>query len=218
LRKTLDYNSLRSFLLNFSNAIMEKKDYLTELDAACGDGDFGVNMYLGFKRVYESIEKLNGNDVGNLFEIVGKTILSSVGGASGPVFGILFIEAGKAVKGKNEVTLDELATMFKNALEKIRLRGGAKVGDKTLIDALEPAVNALITASHKKEDIYTALKIAAESARVGSESTKNLVAKQGKARYLGEQSIGHLDPGAEVIRILFEELLVTYQSFCLKNN
>lgn len=212
MQQTLDYNFIKNFLLNLANAVTQKKDYLGKLDAACGDGDFGVGMYLGFKNVQKTVERQRNGDIGTILNEAGYAILSSVGGASGPLFGTFFIEAGKTAKGKKEIDLKDLTTMFEMSLEKISLRSGAKVGEKTLVDALDPAIESLREASQRKLDILSALRIAAEAAKRGSESTKDLVAKQGKARYLGEQTLGHVDPGAEVMRLFFETLLTTYKS------
>jgi len=124
----------------------------------------------------------------------------------------LFIEAGKVANGKSEIDLKDLSDMFGVSLEKIRQRGGARLGDKNLIDALEPAVESLTDAVQRNLDLTEALRMAADAAKTGAESTRNLVAKQGKARYLGEQTLGHVDPGADVIRLIFEMLLATCQS------
>jgi len=202
----LDYNLMKSYLLNLSDKIMAEKDYLGKLDAECGDGDFGIGMYKGFQNAKKAIEHRQDGDIGALLNAFGSAILSSVGGASGPMLGTLFIEAGRTVKGKGEVDLSDLSRMFQASLEKMQLRGGARVGDKTLIDALYPAVEALKEAAEARDGLRHALKAAAEAARKGAESTRDLIAKHGKARYLGEQTLGHLDPGAEVIELIFETL------------
>lgn len=211
MEQKLNYVFVKNFLLNLANTVTQEKDYLNKIDAACGDGDFGVGMYLGFKNVQKAIEQQRNEDIGALLNTAGYAILSSVGGASGPLFGTFFIEAGKTASGKSEIDLKDLSAMFEIALEKIRLRGGAKIGDKTLIDALAPAIESLKKAAQQKLDILPALEKAAEAAKEGSESTKELVAKQGKARYLGQQTLGHIDPGAEVIRLFFEKLLTVYK-------
>jgi dihydroxyacetone kinase-like protein len=211
LEQTLDYVFLKHFLLDLAETIIYHRDYLNEIDAACGDGDFGVGMYLGFKNVQKAIEQQRNEDIGALLDTAGKAILFSVGGASGPIFGTFFIEAGKKVSGKSEIDLKDLSEMLEIALEKTRARGGAIIGDKTLIDALSPAIDSLKKAVQQKLGILTALEKAAEAAKKGSEATKDLVARQGKARYLGQQALGHVDPGAEVIRLFFEKLLSFYE-------
>lgn len=206
LTRTIDYEFMRSFLLDLAAVVMEQSDALNKMDAECGDGDFGVAMQIGFRNVQRAILESKNNDIGSLLKTTGQQILSSVGGASGPLFGMLFIEAGKAVAGKQEIGVADLAGMFEDSLEKIRLRGEAKVGDKTLVDALEPAVSALGHAADNGAYLAQASKMGAEAAKIGAESTKNLIAKHGKARYLGEQTLGHEDPGAHVVRLVFETL------------
>ena len=207
------YAVARDFLLNLANAVMLGKGRLDEFDAACGDGDFGVGMYVGFENAKKAVEQVGNGDVGHLLNAAGQAILSSVGGASGALFGTLFMEAGKVASGKGEIDLEDLSKMFGVSLDKIRQRGGAKLGDKTLVDALEPAVESLRNAARRNLDLEKALRMTADAARRGAESTKGLIAKQGKARYLGEQTLGHVDPGAEVIKLIFETLSATYQSY-----
>jgi dihydroxyacetone kinase-like protein len=212
MTQRLDYDFLRSYLINLAMTVMKKRDQLNGLDADCGDGDFGIGIYLGFENVQNAVQQESKRDIGALLEGSGQVILSSVGGASGPLFGVLLTEMGKAVRGKTEVTLDDLVDMFGKSLEKVCLLGRAKVGDKTLVDALEPTVKSLRLSARDKLEISAALEAAAQAARLGCESTKELVAKHGKARYLGEQTLGHVDPGAYVIQVMLETLLASYKS------
>ena len=156
-------------------------------------------------------------DISTLLSNTGSAILSSVGGASGPVFGTFFAEMGEKAKGKSEIQLEDLATMLEASLEGICLRGRAKVGDKTLVDALEPAARSLREAASHKTEVLPALQATVEASKRGCESTANLVAKHGKARYLGEQAVGHIDPGAYVVQIIFETFLSVYKSSTLQN-
>jgi len=213
----LDYAFMKRFLLALANKIMSEKDHLNKLDAACGDGDFGVGMYLGFKSVQKAVEEQTTEDIGALLSRTGSALLSSVGGASGPVFGTFFAEMGEKAKGKSEIQLGDLATMLEGSLEGICLRGKAKVGDKTLVDALEPAVKSLRESVSHKTELLPTLQATVEASKRGCESTANLVAKHGKARYLGEQAVGHIDPGAYVVQIIFETLLSVYKSSTLHN-
>jgi len=176
------------------------------MDAACGDGDFGTTMASAFDGARKAIQKAPGNDVGSLLMSMGNSILSSAGGASGPTIATFFMEAGKFEKGKSELGLQDVAPMLDKSLQKIQLLGGAKVGDKTLIDALEPAVNALKASVDANAPLRDALSRAAQAARIGCESTKGLVAKHGRARYLGEQTLGCVDPGAYLISLTFVTL------------
>jgi len=213
LGKKIAYNDMRIFLLRLADTIIQQKDYLNELDAACGDGDLGVGMYIGFRNVRKTVEQeeKDEEDIGALLKATGRSILSSVGGASGALFGTLFMEAGKVTSGKSQIDLKDISIMFWASSERIFQRTGSKLGDKTLIDALEPAARSLREAAQQDLELTQALKMAADAARRGAESTKFLIAKQGKARYLGEQTLGHVDPGAEVTRLIFETLLATCQ-------
>jgi len=202
---------MRSFLLGLADVVMQHSDSLSRMDAECGDGDFGVGMQLGFKNARRALLESKNDDIGSLLKTAGQEILSSVGGASGPLFGTLFIEAGKAVADKREIDVKDLTRMFDNSLDKIRLRGGASVGDKTLVDALAPAATSLRRSAENGVDVSEALEMAAEAAKMGADSTKNMIAKHGKARYLGEQALGCEDPGAEVVRLIFETLSNRYR-------
>jgi len=134
----------------------------------------------------------------------GQAVLSSAGGVAGPIFATLFSEAGKTAKGKKELTVTELTAMFENALLKIEQRGHARIDDKTLVDALDPAVRSLQESSTHNTPLNQALEDTVRAARMGYERTKGLVARQGKARYLAEQTVGHLDGGAYVVVLLFQ--------------
>lgn len=212
LTGTLDYGFVKSFLLDLAAVIMQRKDDLNGLDAECGDGDFGVGMYVAFQHVQQAVVRSTRRDTGALLKDVGRAILSSAGGASGPLFGTLFIEAGMAVEGRTEIDLASLERMFRGALRGICQRGGANVGDKTLVDSLEPATVSFGESARAGIDLQHALGKAAEAAKLGSESTKMLIAKHGKARYLGEQTLGHEDPGAYVVALLFQTLADRYRA------
>jgi dihydroxyacetone kinase-like protein len=217
LEEVLGYSFLRRFLLELANNIMAEKDNLDKLDAECGDGDFGIGMYLGFKSIKKVVEEQAAHDIGELLRRTGSAVLSSVGGASGPVFATFFMEMGKKADGKSEIHLEDFATMLEASLGGIYLRGKAKVGDKTLVDALEPATRSLREAANQGVRLLPALQAAAEASKRGCESTASLVAKHGKARYLGQDAVGHLDPGAYVVQIIFETLLGAYKSNSLQN-
>jgi len=201
----LDYASVKRFLIGLSERIVRAKDELNAMDAACGDGDFGITMASAFIQVKKSVEVDASNDIGTILKIAGTAIMAA-GGASGPTIATIYIEAGNTVKGKREIGLEELASMFQRAAEKIHLLGGAEKGDKTMIDALQPAVGSLINAANEGIPLQTALDRAAEAARVGCESTKDLIAKRGRARYLGDQTLGHVDPGAYFVSMMFTSL------------
>jgi dihydroxyacetone kinase-like protein len=195
---------IKQILVVITKRVTQARDQLNDMDSACGDGDFGTSMWISFSDARKQLDELPIIDIGTMILALGQAILSSAGGAAGPIFGSFFIEAGKVVKGKDELNLTDLAKMFDASLQKIKLQGGAKVGDKTVVDALEPAVNALREDVARNTGLAQSLTNAASAARIGCESTKGIVARHGKARYLGEQSLGYVDPGAHVMMIIFE--------------
>jgi len=174
----------------------ENRDYLIELDAAIGDADHGANMDRGFKAVMTKLPELSDKDIGTIFKTVGMTLLSTVGGAGGPLYGTFFIQAGMKSAGKMELTLEDWTVAMDAALAGIVMRGKAELGDKTMVDALTPALEALKQALQDSIPMHQALANAAEAARVGMVNTTPLVARKGRASYLGERSAGHQDPGA----------------------
>ncbi|MFN2194599.1 MAG: dihydroxyacetone kinase subunit DhaL [Anaerolineales bacterium] len=193
---TINRDDVLEWIKTYANVIHENKAYLTELDAAIGDADHGANMDRGFQAVMGKIPELADKDIGTIFKTVGMTLLSTVGGAGGPLYGTLFLQAGMKTAGKMELTLDDLVTMFDAAVSGVVMRGKAEVGDKTMIDALNPALEALKQASEANLPINTAMQQCAEAGKKGMESTTPLVAKKGRASYLGPRSAGHQDPGA----------------------
>ncbi|MBP1702584.1 MAG: dihydroxyacetone kinase, subunit [Chloroflexi bacterium] len=174
----------------------ENRDYLTQLDAAIGDADHGANMDRGFKAVMGKIPEMSDKDIGTIFKTVGMTLLSTVGGAGGPLYGTFFIQAGMKTAGKMELSLEDWTSAMDAALSGIVMRGKAELGDKTMVDALTPALNALKQAMTDDLPLNQALKNSAEAAREGMVGTIPLVARKGRASYLGERSAGHQDPGA----------------------
>jgi dihydroxyacetone kinase-like protein len=174
----------------------ENREYLIQLDAAIGDADHGANMDRGFKAVMTKLPDLSDKDIGTVFKTVGMTLLSTVGGAGGPLYGTFFIQAGMKSAGKMELTLEDWTAAMDAALAGIVMRGKAELGDKTMVDALTPALNALKQALQDNIPMNQALANAAEAAREGMVNTTPLVARKGRASYLGERSAGHQDPGA----------------------
>jgi len=206
LGETLTYSNIKGFLLNLANQVLQSKDELNRMDAACGDGDFGTSMYVAFSNVVKTIQSAQGEEIATLLSEVGNAILASAGGAAGPIFGTLFVEAGKSTKSKTELGVVELATMFESSLRRVEARGGALVGDKTLLDVLDPAVESLKKAAAENATLTSALADAAEAAETGYAVSMMLVARQGKAKYLGAQTVGYPDPGAYVAMLMFETL------------
>ena len=185
------------------NAIIENKDFLTDLDREIGDADHGVNMARGFTEVLAAIPQ-DETDLGVVLKKVGMTLLSKVGGASGPLYGTAYMKAAGVVAGKTEVTLEDGKAMFEAVIGGIQMRGKAVKGEKTMLDALIPAQEAYDAAVDGGDDAVTALTKAVEAAKEGVEFTKTIAATKGRASYLGERSIGHQDPGATSATITLE--------------
>jgi dihydroxyacetone kinase-like protein len=190
------------FVQLFGERIHEAREELTRLDSAIGDADHGINMDRGFTAVAAILPPLEAGDAGTLFKQVGMKLISTVGGASGPLYGTLFLRLGTSLGEAREVTPEALATAMRAALEGVMARGKAAVGDKTMIDTMTPAVEALEAGA--AEDLGSALDAAAVAAAAGRDSATPLVARKGRASYLGERSAGHQDPGATSTTILFE--------------
>jgi dihydroxyacetone kinase-like protein len=176
--------------------IDENNSYLTQLDAAIGDADHGANMDRGFKAVMGKLPEISDKDIGTIFKTIGMTLISTVGGAGGPLYGTFFLQAGMKTAGKMELSLADWGEALEAALNGIILRGKAELGDKTMVDALTPAVHAIKQAIQDQQPIHTALVLSAQAAQKGMEGTIPLVARKGRASYLGERSAGHQDPGA----------------------
>jgi len=196
------------WLETINAVIVENKDYLTQLDAAIGDADHGINMERGFKKVMSQLPSVSNSDIGNILKTTGMALISSVGGAGGPLYGTLFMRAGMAASGKHELTDEDLAAVLEAAVDGVVQRGKARLGDKTMVDALSPAANAfkeaIATGNH---ETISALQSAVAAAEKGMKDTIPLVARKGRASYLGERSAGHQDPGATSSYLILKALL-----------
>lgn len=179
-----------------ADVISENKLYLTELDATIGDGDHGLNMSKGFEAVREKLADDNGENIGNIFKKIGMTLVSTVGGASGPLYGTAFMKAAPVVNGKNEINLEDYINVLEASLDGVKMRGKAILGEKTMIDAIEPALNALKKAKSEGKSDIECLNESKMASLEGVEKTKEIIATKGRASYLGERSIGHQDAGA----------------------
>jgi dihydroxyacetone kinase-like protein len=179
-----------------AGVISENSKYLTELDAAIGDADHGANMERGFKAVMTKMPEISDKDIGTIFKTVGMTLISTVGGAGGPLYGTFFLQVGMKTAGKMELSLTDWTDALEAALNGVVMRGKAELGDKTMVDALTPAVAVLKQSIPESHPIHKVLELSAEAARKGMEGTIPLVARKGRASYLGERSAGHQDPGA----------------------
>lgn len=187
-------SQFRNFIFSLQAAYNEKKIYLSELDSAIGDGDHGVNMARGFDAVAAAWTAKEPIDFGEACKMVSMTLIKTVGGASGPLYGTLFLRMSAAFGKKTEISLEDWTLGIEKGIEGIAAMGKAQKGDKTMLDAWYPYLDALKAAAGK--DIKTALSDAAKAAQAGAEATIPLIAKKGRASYLGERSAGHQDPGA----------------------
>ena len=192
-----------SWIERYAGHIADQKDYLTELDSAIGDADHGANMHRGFQAVLAKKADLQNKDVGGLFKIVAMTLIQTVGGASGALYGTFYLQASTAAGAKPELSPAEFGTVLDKGLAGIVLRGKAAVGDKTMVDALQPAIKAYKYSIGAGEDLQKALESATVAAEEGLRSTIPIVARKGRASYLGERSAGHADPGATSTVLLF---------------
>lgn len=199
----LNAEDTRNMILYIADKIIAKKPYLTEVDSAIGDGDHGIGMAGGMQKAKKKLLKMKGEENAyHLFETAGQAMLMSMGGASGVIFGSLYLAGAKGMDPKAVITAEDLAKMERKSLAAIQERGGAQVGDKTMVDALAPAVEAL-EANHDKS-LLEMLKAAEEAARQGMEDTKKYVAKFGRAKSLLERAIGHQDAGATSVYLIFQ--------------
>ena len=209
---SISRDGILDWIKAYAGIVAENKTYLTELDSAIGDADHGINMERGFKAVMQKMPDMVDKDIGTVCKTVGMTLLSTVGGAGGPLYGTLFLQAGMKSAGKMELTLEDWATMLDAAVNGVVMRGKAELGDKTMVDALTPAVRALKQALEEGLDTHTALKKSTDAAKEGMEKTIPLVARKGRASYLGVRSAGHQDPGATSSYLLLKAASDTFTS------
>lgn len=185
---------LIDLIAKMAEVIQQNKDFLTELDMPIGDSDHGINLARGFQAVVAKLPAMADKDAGTILKNVGMTLVSTVGGASGPLYGTAFMKAGAKMAGKMELGMDDLIVMLHEAVEGIKMRGKSTTGEQTMLDAMVPALEAL------KEGGSLAAALAA--AEEGVERTKGMIATKGRASYLGERSLGHQDPGATSFTLL----------------
>jgi phosphoenolpyruvate---glycerone phosphotransferase subunit DhaL len=203
------YEDVVRLIRVYAAVIAENREYLTQLDSAIGDADHGINMDRGMKA---ALAKLDGApaDVGELFKTVGMTLVSTVGGAGGPLYGTLFLRLGTATVGKAEIEPEDWARALEEAVEGVQARGKAELQDKTMVDALAPARDAFEQAVAEGASFAEGLRRSASAAEEGMKSTIPLVARKGRASYLGERSAGHQDPGATSSWMLLKTVADTW--------
>ena len=189
-------------ILHCCDAIIANKDYLTEVDSAIGDGDHGIGMSGGMQKAAENLrKKMTFDNVNDIFKMTGMSMLSSMGGASGVIFGTMFLGGIKGLEPTPALDAAAMARIMRGGLDAICQRGKAQEGDKTMVDALAPAVKAL--EANQDQDLVVAMEAAAAAAKDGAEKTRGYVAKFGRSRYMGERALGHMDAGAVSVSIIF---------------
>ena len=199
----INIQDAKEMLIYIADKIIGQKPYLTEIDSAIGDGDHGIGMAGGMQKAKDKLHKQETfESVYDVFVIAGKAMLMSMGGASGVIFGSLYLSGAKGMEAKPELTASDLAAMERKSLEAIKERGKAQVGDKTMVDALEPAVIAM--EENAEKGLLEMLKAAEAAAAKGLEDTKGYTAKFGRAKSLMERAIGHQDAGATSVYLIFQ--------------
>ena len=206
---TVTLETLVAWLARFAELMAENRSYLTELDSAIGDADHGSNMARGMTAVMAKCDATPSAAVDELFKHVGMTLVTSVGGASGPLYGTFFLRFGSAAGPLTELDAAALGASLRAGLGGIVARGKAELGDKTMFDAMSPAVDAFDTAIAGGAELTDAIAASAAAAAAGRDATEPLVARKGRASYLGDRSAGHLDPGATSTAFLFQSLAET---------
>lgn len=184
--------------------VEEQKLFLTELDNVIGDGDHGINLARGFGAVNEIMGTFEGKDIGAVMKAIGMKLVSTVGGASGPLYGTAFMKGGAYLNGKMEMNMDDFMGMLEVAIDGIMKRGKAVKGEKTMLDAMIPALDAMKESYAADGDAKKALDAGVAAAEEGIEYTKTIIATKGRASYLGERSIGHQDPGATSFTLMLK--------------
>lgn len=193
-------------ILNMSRRMEKEKELLTDLDNAIADGDHGINMARGFSAVEEKITALTDKDIGTVLKTTGMTLVSAVGGSAGPLYGTAFMRSGMVMNGKTEMDISDFIECLKASVEGIMQRGKAVQGEKTMIDAMIPSLEAIQKAVAVGASDKDAILCGVEEAKKGVEFTKTIAATKGRASYIGERSIGHQDPGATSFTYLLEEI------------
>jgi phosphoenolpyruvate---glycerone phosphotransferase subunit DhaL len=208
---TIGYREFIAMMRGAIEKVRSQHKFLTELDSAGGDGDHGTTMVRAMDQLEKVIAENKSEDLQNLLQNMGWAMLGIDGGASGPLLGTLFLGMSESVAGKQTLDGDALANMFEASLTAVKKQTKAQVGDKTILDSLEPAVLAIKKGAEAREEILNLLRDAAEAANQGALSTKDFPARYGRAKYLGERTLGHQDPGATSISLMFQGF---YEGLC----
>ena len=201
-----EFADVEAVVHTIATTAVANEKYFGDLDAVVGDGDFGYSMARGFELVLEGWDDFDRTDIGTFLKKIAVVITSRIGGTSGPIWGTAFLRAGAAAGAVDRLSPDQVVAMLRAAIGGIMARGKSDVGDKTLLDALVPAVDAVEAAVLEGGTAASALRAAAATARERAEATRSMIAKRGRAAYTGERSIGTLDAGAVAVAVMFEAL------------
>ncbi len=202
----MDAEFFRAWLTEAASVVESQRDHLTQLDAAIGDADHGINLARGFSAVMAALDQASTPSPGSVLTLAGTTLISKVGGASGPLYGMAFRQAGKALGSAEVADLAALAGALEAALAGVQKLGAAREGEKTMVDALAPAVGALDKALAEGARAEAALSALASAAAAGAQATVSMQALKGRASYLGPRSVGHEDPGAASTALILRAL------------
>ena len=200
-----------AWIENTAKVIQANKEYLTQLDSPIGDADHGINMSRGFGKVVEKLPSVVDTDIGTILKTIGMTLMSTVGGASGPLYGTFFMRAGTSAAAKQELSGDDLFNLLQAGVDGVVQRGRAQLQDKTMYDAWVPALATLRADLDPGKTIVAAMNATVAAAERGRNNTIPLQARKGRASYLGERSIGHQDPGATSTHLILKALLDVLQ-------
>lgn len=203
---SLTANQVKDMFLYVGEKVVDSKPLLTKIDSAIGDGDHGIGMSVGFTKADENLKVNDISTVNDVFKTIGMSMISSMGGASGVIFGTMFVGGIKGLDTKEILDLPLLAEIFEKALVAIKTRGKAELGDKTMIDAFQPAVEALKASAANNDSFVEGLRKAELAALEGVEASKDYIAKFGRAKSLGERAVGHQDAGATTVSIIFRSM------------
>ncbi|WHY67663.1 dihydroxyacetone kinase subunit DhaL [Neobacillus sp. SuZ13] len=202
----LNAEQVKEMFLYVGEQVRENKPFLTKIDSAIGDGDHGIGMSVGFTKAEENLTKKEFTTINDVFKTIGMSMIANMGGASGVIFGTLFTGGVKGLEPQEELSLPLLAQILEGSVKSIKERGKAELGDKTMIDALEPAVNGLKLSVEANRSLLEGLIVAEKHAAGGVEKSKEYVAKFGRAKSLGERAIGHQDAGATTVWIMLKSM------------
>jgi len=202
----MDAATINTWMTEIESSVRAERDHLVQLDAAIGDGDHGINMARGFEAVVQALANDSGSSPGRLLIVAGRTLVSTVGGASGPLWGSALRSGGRVLGDQATFEAGQLVEVLAAALASVKDLGTAALGDKTMVDALEPAVETLRERLGAGDSLPAAIDAAANAAEAGMRSTIPLQARKGRASYLGERSVGHQDPGATSTALIIRAL------------